>query len=137
MTKEEKQLLLVDLCTRLPYGVKAWEDDEYPPFTIIGYDGTDFIDNDGWEHRIGGFKPHLRPMSSMTDEEKEELKNISARYIDEWENAKTAEEKWELGAKTSYMNAVFYNSHHLDWNGLIDKGLALEAPDGMYNKKGE
>jgi hypothetical protein len=32
---------------------------------------------------------------------------------------------------------VFYNSHNLDWNGLIEKGLALEAPEDMYDTKTE
>ena len=72
-------------------------------------------------------------MSSMTEEEKEELKQISNNYLDDWENTKTSLERWKLDAKVSYKRAVFYNSHHIDWNDLISKGLAIEAPEVMYN----
>ena len=127
MTQEEKQLLLVDLSARLPYkckykaskGITHWHKLTLSTVTI------DKIIDDYYDE----IKPYLRPMSSITDEEKEELKNISARYIDEWENTKTPEEKWALGAKTSYINAEFYNSHHLDWNGLIEKGLAIAVTE--------
>ena len=74
-------------------------------------------------------KPYLRPMSSMTDEEKEELKQISNDYLDEWENAKTPIERLKLDAKVSYKRAVFYNSHHLDWNDLIPKDLAIAVTE--------
>lgn len=77
-------------------------------------------------------KPYLRPLSSMTEEEKEELKEISRNYLDEWEHTKTSLERWKLDAKVSYKRAMFYNSHHLDWNGLIELGLAIEASERMY-----
>jgi hypothetical protein len=141
MTKEEKELLIKDLCGRLLYGVKVkvFDNDILRYDTEYGVlygkenmDNDDFVikcHNDSWVISCEDFKPYLRPMSSITDEEKEELKNISAKYIDDWENAKTAEEKWELGAKTSYINAEFYYSHYLDWNGLIEKGLAIAVTE--------
>ena len=145
MTKEEKDLLVRDLCARLPYGVICHYNcvAEYDTVVIqkancvnklegiipfngqIGY----MVGGDKVNALSGDIKPYLRPMSSITDEEKEELKDISAKYIDDWENAKTAEEKWKLGAKTSYISAEFYNSHHLDWNGLIEKGLAIAVTE--------
>lgn len=73
----------------------------------------------------------------MTKEERDEIKEICADYLDEWENAETVIDRWNLDAKISYKKSVFYNSHHLDWNGLIEKGLALEAPEDMYNTKTE
>ena len=140
MKQEEKQLLLADLSTRLPYGVKCHfkygsaEDD----ITLSCIDNNVARFEYGW---YGSFhvsidadyiKPYLRPMSSMTDEEKNELKQISDDYLNEWENAKTSLEKWKLDAKVNYKNAMFYNSNHLDWNDLTSKGLALQAPEGMY-----
>ena len=121
MTQEEKQLMIQDLCARLPYGVKV-EDRNGTHALSIG--NTEFTDLFGGKYNI---KPYLRPMSSMTDEEKEELKEISNDYLDEWENAKTPIERLKLDAKVSYKRAVFYNSHHLDWNGLIEKNLALDC----------
>jgi hypothetical protein len=67
-------------------------------------------------------KPYLRPMSSMTEEERDEFVKL---HIDD-----RLEGKIEL-CDASCVD--FYNSHHLDYRGLIEKGLALEAPEGMYN----
>lgn len=141
MTQDEKSILLKDLCARLPYGlqIKTGEDDE--SYTLLSaHPNKDIaligIDMDGVyatsKVKIDTIKPYLRPMSSMTEEEKEEMKQISKDYIDEWENTKTSLERWKLDAKVSYKRAVFYNSHHLDWNGLIELGLSLEAPERMY-----
>ena len=55
MTQEEKQLLLKDLCARLPWGCS--ETDPY---------------------KIEQVKPYLRPLSSMTEEEKREYKHLIA-----------------------------------------------------------
>lgn len=133
MTQEEKQLLLKDLSARLPYipivQISLFRNDGRK--TDIDLDPH--VSENIWElidkyHAL----PYLRPMSSMTDEEKNELKQISDDYLNEWENAKTSLEKWKLDAKVNYKNAMFYNSNHLDWNDLTSKGLALQAPEGMY-----
>ncbi len=127
MTQDEKSILLKDLCARLPYGVKIHK---------ALYGATTLNERDIESFRKGFddiLIPYLRPMSSMTEEEKEELKQISNNYLDEWENTKTSLERWKLDAKVSYKRAVFYNSHHIDWNDLISKCLALEAPEGFYN----
>ena len=84
MTQEEKQLLLKDLCARLPYGVKVKITEE----GVLSYDsgtgvivGKEHVDNeifiiqcknDSWcLTAISEFVPYLRPMSSMTEEEKQ------------------------------------------------------------------
>ena len=126
MTQEDKELLLKDLCARLPYCVQIHID-----FNNIGhivgdatlntirsitgqfFDFTDFeqdfkngdccsISGFGSNKilRLEDFKPYLRPMSSMTEEEINELKKLCTFY-----------------------------------RGLIEKGLALEALEGMYNVK--
>ena len=125
MTQEEKDLLLKDLCARLPYGMKYQDRIE----------GGIHILTLGTISHYERFIPYLRSMSSMTVEERDEIKEICADYLDEWENAETVIDRWKLDAKTSYSKSAFCNSHHLDWNGLIEKGLALEAPEGMYNIK--
>jgi hypothetical protein len=58
-------------------------------------------------------KPYLRPMSSMTEEERNELSHYD----------------------NSVQRTDFFYSHHIDCRFMIEKGLALEAPEGMYNIK--
>ena len=77
MTQEEKELLLKDLCARLPYGVIIKHKDEHGRSIgarLVGYNGDWFnyyIDDLCFHLKIYEFKPYLRPMSSMTDEEKQ------------------------------------------------------------------
>ncbi len=122
MTKEEKQLLLKDLCARLPYGVK---------FNFGNYDGCDYkveiispvaINN---SFPIEDCKPYLRPMSSMTEKEKFEI----------WDKFyETDGRGFPDGIKESmaFDYVDWLNVHHFDFRGLIEKWLALEAPEGMY-----
>lgn len=128
MTQEERQLLLKDLCARLPYKIKVkylyWDEDkgcEYPTAMIL-----DDINSDGYIRFHGDIKegegrgvitqylPYLRPMSSMTEEEENEYINT---FIVMWDAV-----DW-------------LNAHHFDYRGLIEKGLALEAPKDMYKTK--
>ena len=132
MTKEEKQILLKDLCMRLPYGVKAtttsnvWKE----VYTITGYaNNRIYLDcpvyDEGDDEWLVEFvKPYLRPMSSMTKEEHDEY--IMIEYsINAGMTAKRDFTKW----------IDFVHSHHFDYRGLIEKGLALPAPEGMYDFK--
>lgn len=103
MIQEEKDLLLKDLCARLPYGVKIQNTiskDVYNLFEMMYCLPVALATN---------FRPYLRPMSSMTEEEKRQEDNTVMMFLQD-----------------------FYNSRHLDYRGLIEKGLALEAPKGMY-----
>ena len=140
MTQENKQLLLKDLCARLPYGVVCrynaivpllGEVLNYGPLQEIRRKGEYFTVN-GADCLYDDIKPYLRPMSSMTEKERKELSQISEEYLDDWSTADSNLVKWKLDAKVSSMRATFYNSYYLDWNDLISKGLALEAPANMY-----
>ena len=123
MTQEEKQLLLQDLCARLPYGViVAYKSLESEGRIGLGYGNIRYVAElgRGW---WADCKPYLRPMSSMTEEEKM-MQRSKMRY------------------EGYFVNHVYYhtleefeylNSIHVDYRGLIEKGLALEAPKGMYN----
>ena len=115
MTQEEKQLLLKDLCGRLPYQpiceFTDTEDDFCTATAALGYSLRDFI-----AEKVL-IKPYLRPMSSMTEEEKNEYfgRTMTIDIV-----------------KTSQQVIDWLISHHFDYRGLIPMGLALEAKEGMY-----
>lgn len=127
MTQENKQLLLKDLCGRFPYGVMMKVTPEGGgPGGVESYDIKLNIELlDVFSDFADAFKPYLRPMSSMTEQEKEEFENILEGYDKE----NMPFEGFEFGDDTDWLNA-----HHFDYRGLIEKGLALEAPEGMYTK---
>ena len=123
MTQEEKQLLLTDLCARLPYGVKiqTWYDEIITSDLNTFPYSTEEMDKEGMWDQLDNFKPYLRPMSSMTNDERKEYvakcnKVLLMRY----------------NVSNHYPLVDWLLSHHFDYRGLIEKGLALEAPEGMY-----
>lgn len=118
MKEEDKDLLLKELCGRLPYGVY-----------FIGYKvvfgGTDItifdkekmlgIVEDTLISQSGSFsiekvKPYLRPMSSMTEDEEEEYRKINL-----------------FGTHWGFVD--WCNKKHFDYRGLIEKGLAIKVTD--------
>ena len=132
MTQEEKELLLKDLCARLPYGVmmKGVNDDfvlgiNTPPKRL------------SYVLNSSDFKPYLRPISSMMQGEWESMTALI------YPHGRVNCNKNELllwlsmdgnDMPISLMEDVFtwLNRHHFDYRGLIPKGLALEAPEDMY-----
>ena len=118
MKKEEKQLLLNDLCGRLPYGVKIKHRGQIQELHLISPNGTFMnYEYNAW-FPIETCKPYLRPMSSMTMSEELEFTGLCLK------DAEIENMVIEL--------SEFYNKKHLDYRGLIEKGLALEAPEDMY-----
>ena len=124
MTQEDKELLLKDLCARLPYDVKVitkynftpddcWNDvDKEDAFELDVDDIFNFMNN-----KIE-IKPYLRPMSSMTEEEAMEYANCGNIIANSSQN--------------NYLipnpNCVdWLNAHHFDYRGLIEKKLALDC----------
>lgn len=147
MTQENKELLLKDLCARLPYGViirhadyltdsdgnytgQFWYKRGYlynicrmdsMTTTIIESEGSD---EEGYEHicDLERSLPYLRPLSSMTEKEAEEYNDLcfcNTPYPGIAEDAVAKFMDW-------------LNAHHLDYRGLIPKGLAIEATKDMY-----
>ena len=126
MTQKDKQLLLKDLCARVPYGVRyrrfAWDDKQgeecisakiysiSPDGYVRNYheDGSDYIDN---------VRPYLFPFSSMTEEQKMFLK----------------QQNWCIAISTSgtvettIKGIDWLNKNHFDYRGLIERGLAIDA----------
>ena len=123
MTQEDKDLLLKDLCARLPYGIKAsyygaeeeretW--DEIEGVTLDGY-----VDIGQYSLPIESIKPYLFPLSSMTEKEWENYQKI--RMID-WVHGDINGTFINAGSIVDWLNA-----HHFDFRGLIEKGLAIDA----------
>ena len=120
MTPEEKQLLLVDLCARQPYGVKISVDDDNLFIPRLKYiDGLicHFYEC-AWTKYFDEIKPYLRSPENLNDEEK-----------DYWHKLQRG---LKLGGNIDFM-IDFYHSHYIDYRGLIPMGIALEAPKNMYN----
>lgn len=127
MTEEEKQLLLKELCCRLPYGVKVHAKWIYQE----PYDDGEIIHNEKdctleinelynvWNYNVWNIKPYLRPLSSMTEEEKDYSLHHGANLP-------------YIGVKDMDEYITWLNAHHFDYHDLIDQGLALPAPEGMY-----
>ena len=145
MIREDIDLLFKDLCARLPYGVMCQVDDGAAGLNDgklveinISEELVRFDADYCWDAYIDDVKPYLRPMSSMTDKELTTFLEIRGMNINS-EELKTFREGQTAIVSTlpSYSRHIdWLNAHHFDYRGLIEKGLALEAPEGMY-KKGE
>ena len=135
MTQEEKQLLLKDLCARLPY-FENWVQYEGKDYIVTGYGHGRVSLLPSVFSSIGGLcplveevKPYLRPMSNMTEKENEELKYVIELGLQALEGE---EGHNTVSAAPAAFEIDFYNKHHLDYRGLIEKGLALESRKDMY-----
>ena len=126
-------LLLKDLCARLPYGVYVVDVDENDNIISTAYNLYDIDIRFPFPKDCSSIKPYLRSMSSMTEEEMGDLvTNILDGPIiyDEENNTIFGFECNTFEQFASLEN--WLNSHHFDYRGLIEKGLALESPEGMY-----
>lgn len=129
MTQEEKELLLNDICSRLPYGVKCQiQEDEY---TYVGTLCRIEVDNknghlldfaetiNGLECQVylSEIKPYLFPFSSMTKEQTIEYCDIQAKFL----------YSSQYPVTDSYELFEWLNKNRIDYRGLIEKGLAINA----------
>lgn len=126
MTQKDKELLLKDICTRLPYmpkiriiyqqqGVKGTEEGN------VSCDFIEKIVNDLRNGVITDMQIYLRPMSNMTEEEKNDYLNTFKKSIigkDE-----------EDGRVWTVDSIDYLNANHFDYRGLIEKGLAIEVTE--------
>ena len=130
MEQKDKELLLKYLCMALPYDLQVKTDEDNEPYTLlsihpnkgialiltgVNMDGVDIIS----QVKIDTIKPFIRPLSSMTEEEEKELyKQIyKAKPYSDGKSYNVYE---VIGLDINYLNA-----HHLDYFGLIEKGLAV------------
>lgn len=151
MTQENKELLLKDLCARLPYYPKCEMIDE---LRVVNNEKDSSYISTLFPKHIELFsyhnnftiKPYLRPMSSMTEEEKEEIisKCMHTETEEDFEGVrcdvwgiqildKYDTRRWDNTiwlVSTINMDAIdWLNVHHFDYRGLIEKGLAIEVTE--------
>lgn len=131
MTQEDKDLLLKDLCARLPYGVKIampglWDSKiTIEPLNEIfkGDDGLFRVNGNG--HCIEHIKPYLFPLSSMTEEQKKEYnrrKHLIPVCHYEYGDVVEEDELWDSPWSFEYLI-----ENHFDCNDLIPLGLAIDC----------
>ena len=126
MTIEEKVLLLKDLCARLPYGVIINIQNDYSKDRTQDMKLNVNHLNSTYSIEYKHLRPYLRPMSSMMEEERVEY---FGNRMTPWAQNEFGESNTE--AVMQY-RIDFLLEHHFDHRGLIEKGLALEALEGMY-----
>ena len=142
MTQEEKELLLKDLGARLQYKLhcrvfKLNEDIKENDDVLYGIIGNIVItlksDKDEclMYYQI---KPYLRPMSSMTEEEKKEISELLDAPIEiDSDGDITYLGGYSIIPCSDYQIYIDYLiSHHFDFRGLIPMGLVIEASESMY-----
>ena len=133
MNKEDKKLLLQDLCARLPYGVKCevkYYDNAWELLAIYTNATTYAVRDIGYpiETYFEDCKPYLFPLSSMTEEQIKEFWKIEFKDNGGYEN------DWDFPLYPPKVGNHFIiealdwlNRNHFDYRGLIEKGLAIDA----------
>ena len=136
MKQENKELLLRDLCARLPYGVKVKLGDnpnifdlEYRIKFAVMYGDSDKLED---ILDIINIKPYLFPLSSLTEEQRNNISKLLIDTQNEFSpygeiNMKGCDNLFICSVKQSNALINYCLTNHLDINGLIEKGLALDA----------
>jgi hypothetical protein len=127
MTQEEKNLLVKDLCARLPYGL--YIQDEYGDIVYISYNDVHFANY--FDSILNGtIKPYLFPMSSMTEEQIEELKDLISQetniLIEQLKNDDCGIDCGKYHFHST-LELDWLLKNHFDFRCLIPMGLALDA----------
>ena len=137
MEKKDKDLLLKDLCARLPYGVKVACNKNV--YTVNGLDLI-VTDEGDWEYAVTSkgiapieidfIKPYLYPLSSMTNEQKLYLEWHTKYRLDDGELVvkKDDDDEYLNTNMYDYLSLIeWLNKNHFDYQGLIEMGLAIDC----------
>ena len=131
MTQKNKELLLKDLCARLPYGlkVKIKHYDDVWELLAIYTNGTTYATRDvGYpiETYFEDCKPFLFPLSSMTAEQKEFIKN---NFCYDWDIDDHPYSWWAQSMEIGDVDKLidWLHKNHFDYRGLIERGVANDA----------
>lgn len=136
MKCEEIELLLTDLCARIPYKVKYMDvlnPDEQPSILQSIDESGLVMDRDGFSFDIVNIKPYLFPLSSMTLEQRCKVQNL---LPDKCKVSFTNSEISFYGEdyhkiKLEQFEKLFnlFNMWYIDYRGLIPMGLAIDVTD--------
>ena len=118
LSQADKDLILKDLCGKLPYGVKCETYKGALPIYTIAYDGSVLFKDGNNQFCIDSPRPYLRSIRNMTEDEENEYKSTCIQL-----NGLNIE---------TLLTFDWFNEHLFDYRDLIENGLALEAPEGMY-----
>lgn len=129
MNRAEKYLVIDDISGRIPHGVvfntdwgnKTLKGIQYDNVNTLLYFGVCNFTNKVIETYVSEVKPYLLPMSSMSDKQKKELEDTLIRL-----NLEALSDEISSEVIATY-EIDFYNKNHIDYRGLIPKGLALDA----------
>ena len=128
MTREDKELLLKDLCARLPYGVKTKYVNTFCKIKQIVFEEhsvSHLFTDDNFSLSINDiqvYKPYLRTMLDMNREELNKYVSLKERIETDFGN-----DFFDTVNSIDYLYSI-----HIDVHGLSPKRLALEAPEDMY-----
>lgn len=150
MKQEDKILLVKDLCSRLPYGVRVCHmssefsgvlhdisvlhmyegnDDSDKPDSIVDYVADIDFFGDGYPYEVEEFKPYLFPLSSISSEQLKEVSEILGKDVEVFDNYLNIVEHTRNTFSYLELDALFdwFNKNHFDYRNLIEKGLAIDC----------
>lgn len=150
MKQEDKILLVKDLCSRLPYGVRVChmasefsgvlhdisvlhmyegnsDSDKYD--SIVDYVADIDFFGDGYPYEVEEFKPYLFPLSSISSEQLKEVSEILGKDVEIFDNYLNIVEHTRTTFSYLELDALFdwFNKNHFDYRNLIEKGLAIDC----------
>lgn len=150
MKQEDKILLVKDLCSRLPYGVRVCHmssefsgvlhnisvlhmyegnDDSDKPDSIVDYVADIDFFGDGYPYEVEEFKPYLFPLSSISSEQLKEVSEILGKEVEVFDNYLNIVDHTRNTFSYLELDALFdwFNKNHFDYRNLIEKGLAIDC----------
>ena len=134
MTQKVKDLLLKDLCARLPYGVKVEYKNEIFDVEHVSsmYEEVKLDTYETWTVDVSDVKPYLFPLSSITEEQRNDISKLLIETQNEYSpygelNMKGCDNLFICTVKQANVFINYCLTYHLDINGLIEKGLAIDA----------
>lgn len=147
MNEFEKSLILKDICGRIKYHVKCQVTFKTTTGDVkildmllesmSAYGKGYFVSETDIVYSYD-YKPYLRPLSSMTDEERDKYRKAYEKDFAILEDSLGAPITYTYTDGTVLRDRPVFNeidwltANHFDYRGLIPMGLALEAPEGMY-----
>ena len=129
MTQKDKELLLKDLCARIPYGVKGIIKGGDVVTTPLKWYAEQTLElSIGYMVVKNEWRPYLFPLSSMTEEQQKEANIFDDMDMDILSENLGRNHRNKTNIPTATYNYIdWLNKNHFDYRGLIEKGLALDA----------